>query len=94
VLSGNSKRLTRRRAFNQAYKKVEYCIKNNDSSRLYAIFMELFEQCGRVNDLGKEWDNFFEQIMHAAYAQSNNVNTDELCRVAKQWLDRLKKSIW
>lgn len=94
AFSGNSRRLRRRRAFNQAYKKVEYCVKNNDSSRLYAIFMELFEQCGHVDDLGTEWNNFFEQIMHAAYAQSNNVNADELCRVAKQWLDRLKKNTW
>jgi hypothetical protein len=43
--------------------------------------------------LMNEWSSFFEAITHAAYAKSgnNSSSADELCRVAKQWIDRLEK---
>ena len=109
VLSGSSARLVRRRAFKQARKKIMYCIENNDTRMLHSTFMQLLQQCSqtseicsiatmlRVRNMSDEhinqWNGFFERITHAAYAQSDNKNADELCRMAKQWLERLEKII-
>ncbi len=90
----SSSRFTRRRAFKQARKQIELAIKSGNDKNLYAIFMQLFQNLGKVSqEMSTEWHDFFEQITHAAYAQSDNKNSDELCRMAKQWLDRLEKSI-
>lgn len=48
---------------------------------------------GLSDDLIAQWNIFFERITHAAYAQSDGKNTDELCGMAKQWLERLEKNI-
>ena len=112
MLSGNSTRLARRRAFKQARKQVELAAKAADDKNLYAIFMQLFQQLGKLPSLppkalhvlrsfseggakdgNQEWNDFFERITHAAYAQSDNKNSDELCRMAKQWIERLEKII-
>ena len=37
----------------------------------------------------KEWNIFLERIMHAAYAHSNNDETNELCRMSDQLLNYL-----
>lgn len=97
MLTGNSARLTRRRAFKQARKRIEQAAKAGEDKDLYVIFMQLFQDLGK-GDLKEEvlldgWTDFFERITHAAYAQSDNKNTDELCRMAKQWLDHLEKNI-
>lgn len=99
LLTGNSPRIRRRRAFKTSRKKITQCIKNSDSTQLYAIFVELFQQIDGTIDLPRiaqedEWKNFFERITHAAYAQANNADnkdTDQLCRKAQEWLERLEK---
>jgi hypothetical protein len=105
LLTGNSARLRRQRAFKQAHKKIGHAMKLNHATTLYAIFMELFQQLNPALDMhflimrslpenhSVQWNDFFEQITHAAYAQSDTKNTDELCRMAQQWLERLKKNI-
>ena len=92
MLSGNSTRLARRRAFRQARKQIGQAITLADDKNLYAIFMQLFQHLDKLPQ-GQEWNEFFERITHAAYAQSDNKNTNELCRMAKQWLERLEKNI-
>ena len=89
VWTGNSAKLARRRAFKQARKKIEQCIARGDSTKLYAIFMELFQQV-EIHIEGAEWHGFFERIAYAAYAHGDD-NNSELCRIAKQWLERLEK---
>jgi hypothetical protein len=90
VLTGNSVRLARRRALKKAHKRIEQCIKNNNDKELYAIFMELLQHTHEKNDikLSAGWNDFFERITHAAYAQSDDKNTQDLCGMAKQWLNR------
>lgn len=91
VLTGNSVRLARRRALKHARKRIEQCIKNNNDKELYAIFTELLPHVHEKNDirLVAEWNDFFERITHAAYAQSDDKKTEELCGMAKQWLERI-----
>lgn len=97
LLTGNNIRLARRRAFGKARKQINHAIKNADDKNLYTIFITLLQQLEQEQKLHVEmpieWTQFFEQITHAAYAQSDNKNNDELCRVAKQWLERLEKII-
>ena len=108
ALTGNSARLARRRAFKKARKKIARCIKNNNDTELYSIFMELLQHGNQASDthsptlmLGKsslspecvnEWNVFCERITHAAYAQSESKNAVILCEMAKQWLERLEKN--
>lgn len=107
ILTGNSARLARRRAFKKARKRIDWCIKNNDDKQLYAIFIELLQQSNQMSDDNSitllrnsslspecmnEWNVFFERITHAAYAQSDNKNINELSGMAKQWLERLEKN--
>lgn len=105
LLTGKSARLLRWRAFKQARKQIEQAIIDNDDQKLYAIFMQLFHDLGKddlpsdlsFDALAKEEvlakEVFFERIIHAAYGKSDNKNSDELCRMAKQWLERLEKII-
>ena len=97
ILTGNNVHLARRRAFWYARKQINRAIKTADDKNLYAIFMTLFQQLEYERhlpvEMSVEWNYFFEHITHAAYAQSDNKNNDELCRMAKQWLDRLEKII-
>jgi len=106
LLTGNSVRFVRRRAFSQARKKIKESLEYGNSKTLYATFMDLFQQLGNTKDfesilrahaipqeLVEQWNNFFERITHAAYAKTNNEDADELCRMAKQWLERLDKII-
>jgi len=95
-LTGNSMRIRRRRAFKASYKKINQCIQTGDNTQLYAVFTELFQQIEGTRDLrgitqDSEWNNFFERVTHAAYAQANNKDTDQLCRMAQEWLKRLEK---
>lgn len=92
ALTSNSARLTRRRAFRKARKQIDQAAKAGDDKKMYAIFMQLFHALGKKPHV-EEWNRFFERITHAAYAQSDNKNSDELCRMAKQWLERLEKII-
>src|SRR4030095_919910 len=48
---------------------------------------------GLSPELFREWDNFVNAIAYAAYAKidNNNDSADELCRAARQWIDRLEK---
>ncbi len=97
-LTGNSARLMRRRAFKTARRKIIHCIQNNDAGTLYAIFTELFQQLDDIIDASgvkknQEWNEFFERIMHAAYAQSDKKDIDQLCRMAQEWLERLEKTL-
>ncbi len=92
VLTGNSARLVRWRAFRNAHKQLEHAIKNSDDTQLYAIFMQLFADLDKNEEVLRQ-DVFFERIVHAAYGKSDNKNSDELCGMAKQWLERLEKAI-
>ncbi len=94
LLTGNSARLVRWRAFRQARKQIEIAIKNGDDTKLYAIFTQLFQELGKDGDkaLRQSAGEFFERITHAAYGKSGSKD-DELCGMAKQWLDRLQKLI-
>jgi hypothetical protein len=96
----------KRRAFKQARKKLEQSLMFMDDSNLHAIFVELFSSYGQLYslkdaatvlrtrglslELVSEWNNFVDSITHAAYAKTGN-KSDELCRMAKQWIDRLEK---
>jgi hypothetical protein len=95
AITGSSARFARRRAFQQARKKVDHAMKFNDGSYLYAIFVELLQQLDRIpSQLHIEkWTDFFDRITHAAYAKSDENNTSELCRMAKQWLEHLEKTL-
>jgi len=95
VLTGNAARLTRRRVFKQAHKKIDQAIQRNDDTCLYAIFIELFQQLNCTFSEGQfaQWNDFFERITHAAYAKSDARNTSELCRMAKEWLKHLEKTL-
>ena len=79
-------------------------MQHNQQQALYSIFVELFQTTGTHSiesifqkkgllDLLNQWNDFFERITYVAYAQSNNNNTNELCGMAQQWLDRLEKII-
>jgi hypothetical protein len=92
MLTGNSARLVRWRAFRQARKQIEQAIKNSDDTQLYAIFMQLLAELDKDEESLRQ-DVFFERIMHAAYGKSDSKNSDELCGMAKQWLDRLQRLI-
>ncbi|HLJ31210.1 MAG TPA: BatD family protein [Candidatus Babeliales bacterium] len=104
MVTGNSARLARRRAFRNAYKSIDTAIKHNQSKDLYAIFMNVFTTINKDYRAAETlitqklsasdthaWKEFFENITHAAYAQSDFLNNNELCRMAKQWLERLEK---
>jgi len=96
MVTGNSARLTRRRAFKRAHKNIAHAVKTGNATPLYSIFMQLFQDVNIVLHEEKDkhaWKEFFEHITHAAYAQSDAVNNNELCRMAKQWLERLEKII-
>jgi len=106
ILTGNSARLVRWRAFRKARQQIEQALANNDDQKLYAIFMQLFQELDKSLDeflsMGTQYErsenwvkdeDFFESITHAAYAQSDSKNSDELCRMAKQWLERLEKTL-
>ena len=54
--------------------------------------MQLLQQLDK-NPQDVEWCNFFERITHAAYAQVDSDNTEELCRMAKKWLEHLEKTL-
>lgn len=95
-LTGKSVRLTRRRLFKQARKKVEQGIKDADCTELYSVFITLVQQLKNMSYScifldTPEWKVFFERISHAAYARTNNEDTDELLRMALKWLDSLEK---
>ena len=105
-ITGNSARLARWCAFRKAYKDIDAALKHNQSKNLYAIFMNIFTAVNKdynaietliaqklsASDM-QAWKEFFENIMHAAYAQSDFLNNNELCRMAKQWLERLEKIV-
>ena len=57
--------------------------------------MQLFQELNTKETKEKIFvgDIFFESITYAAYAQSDKKNSDELCRMAKQWLERLEKTL-
>lgn len=102
TLTGNSRRLARRRAFKKARKKIRIAAKGGGDKNLYAIFMELFHELKSISGKFSDetftisfdgWNDFFERITHAAYAQNDNKNSDELCRMAKQWIERLEKTL-
>ena len=106
TLTGNSLRLLRWRAFKKARNQLQEAIANNDDQKLYSIFMQLFQELGKspdeffsvrpqykMDENSPEGDLFFERITHAAYGKSDNKNSDQLCRMAKQWLERLEKTI-
>lgn len=97
-LTGNSSRLARRRAFKHAYKKLAGAKEVHDIQSLYKIFICLFQELEQIS--GKtciisspEWNDFFERITFIAYGQCDNENVDELYRMAKQWIERLEKTI-
>jgi hypothetical protein len=92
VLGSSNARFMRRRAFKKARKQIDHAIKKADAKSLYAIFIQLFQELGTQPD-SEEWSSFFGLITHAAYAQSDDNDSYELCRMAKQWLERLEKSI-
>lgn len=97
-LSGNSVRLTRRRLFKQARKRIAQSIKDGDSEQLYSIFALLVQQLKNVSYTSSllqtaEWKIFFERITHAAYARTSNEDSQELLEMAKKWLDRLEKNM-
>jgi hypothetical protein len=99
TLTGNSPRIRRRRAFKTSYKKINQCMQAGDSTKLYTVFVELFQQIDGTSDLrsvtqNSEWNSFFERVTHAAYAKvdnTDNKDTDQLCRMAQEWLKRLEK---
>jgi hypothetical protein len=96
AVTGNSARLMRRRAFKHARKKIALCSESGDATKLHSIFEQLFQQLESISGMPKleqstEWNNFFERIMHVAYARGHGEDMNELCRMAKQWLDRLEK---
>ncbi len=106
AVAGNSVRFVRRRAFSQARKKIKECLEYGNSKSLYTTFVTLFQQLEPAQsiesimraravpqELIEQWNKFFERITHAAYAKTNNEDADELCRMAKQWLERLEKII-
>lgn len=96
VFMSNSARLSRRRAFKQARKQIKQCIKNNDDKKLYSIFMELLQHSNHTKnnnaELINEWNIFYEHITHAAYAQSDSKDTNQLSGMAKRWLEFLEKN--
>lgn len=108
-IMNNSIRWRRRRALRYAYKKIEYCKKNNTTKELYSVFEKwakeydetitvhsignILQKSPMTIDLVTEWNIFFERIARAAYAQSDDKDNDELCRMAIQWLDHLEKKI-
>jgi len=54
--------------------------------------VDILRMRGLSPELISEWDNFVDVIAYAAYAKiDNNDNADELCRAARQWIDRLEK---
>lgn len=90
MLTGNSAYFVRRRVFKRARKAIS----TGEDKNVYGIFMQLFQDLNTLpQGLSDQaaWNEFFERITHAAYAQSDNKNGNELCRMAKQWLDRLEK---
>ncbi len=99
AVTGNSSRLKRRRAFKTARKKIEESSKNQNNKNLYAIFTDLlmtldqrYDQIPKLSDQEIcQWDEFFKQITQAAYGAVDNKDTDALCRMAKQWIERLEK---
>lgn len=112
ALTGNSARLARRRMFKQARKRVELCIKSNNTKELYSIFttvlhvgnetksnhstVVLLQKSGLSPELINEWNIFYERITHAAYAQSDvsaGSDVNDLCGMAKRWLELLEKNI-
>lgn len=68
---------------------------NQQSSEMYSIkdIDIILRTCGVSDLVIKEWNSFFETITHAAYAHADTKSgsAGTLCRVAKQWLDRLEK---
>jgi hypothetical protein len=106
VLSNKFLWSRKRRAFKEARKKLEQSRMFLDDSNLHAIFVALLSACGQLGslqgaatvlrtrglslELVSEWNNFVDSITHAAYAKTGN-KSDELCRMAKQWIDRLEK---
>jgi hypothetical protein len=99
MLTGNGARLARRRAFKQARKKIDFAVNMGEDKNLYAIFMQLFQELGYDSHLSpfvsstQQWSEFFERVTHAAYAQLDNKNSEELCRMAQEWIKRLEKII-
>jgi hypothetical protein len=94
ALTGNSARLIRWRALRRARQQIDQAIKNSDDQKLYAIFMQLLQELGKDGFHSEVFakEGFFERITHAAYG-SDNKNSDELCRMAKRWLEHLEKVI-
>jgi BatD DUF11 like domain len=102
TLIGSNKRLARRWAFKNARKKIKMAKRIQQDKHLYGIFVELFQELERIYGVSSveafkaqynEWNDFFERITYAAYAQSHDNDTDELCRMAQQWIERLEKII-
>ncbi len=92
ALTRSSARLRRWHAFRKARKQIEQAVKNNDDTQLYAIFMQLLKDLGKNEEILRR-ETFFEHIMHAAYGKSDSKNSDELCGMAKEWLERLEKAM-
>jgi hypothetical protein len=93
---GNSRFFTRRRLLYKAQSKIKKAVKANRSQDLYVIFDEfaiIVRERGLSDEMMKEWHAFQQQIACAAYAQLDDENSEELCRMALQWMQRLKKII-
>lgn len=97
MLVGSNVWWSKKRALRHARKQIDQAAKDGNCRNLYTIFSELLQELERTHTLSliksSEWRDFFEQITHAAYAQADNINSSELCRVAKQWLERLEKNM-
>lgn len=107
MMADKSTRLRRKRSFNRAYKQIYFCKKNNIAKDLYPIFVQWIKEQDDIEsihsirdmlqktpttiDLAAEWNIFLERIMQAAYAQSNDKDNGELCRMAIRWLEYLEK---
>ena len=81
----------------ELYSIFVHLLKSRHKSRdesIHTFSIEaIIHTIGLSDDLITQWNIFFERIMHAAFGQSDSKNADELCGMAKQWLDRLEKSI-
>lgn len=108
VFADTSTRFTRKRALKKIRKNIDDCIQKNDDKKLYALFVQLLQyhpgaqdahsidmimRNAGLHDELEQWNIFFERIAQSAYAQSDNKDTQELCRMAQQWLERLEKII-
>lgn len=57
------------------------------------VIQEYLLQRGFSHEKINEWNSFFEQISHAAYAQSHGDSTQELGRMALEWINILERVV-